>query len=114
VFLALSYVSIARMDVKPPLSALVRNPWFVFTQAPFAARKARALIERLRADLPAMNLSGMFGLVDLCDARLLLHQGKIADARDRLERIQCRLREAGIEHLPATVTALIAEIERRT
>ena len=60
------------------LSALVLNPWFIFTQAPFAARKARVLIERLRVDLPAMNLSGMLGLIDLTDARLLVHQGKRA------------------------------------
>jgi len=113
VFLALSYVSIARMDVKLPLSALVLNPWFMFTQAPFAARKARRLIERLRVDLPALNLSGMLGLIDLSDGRLLVHQGKKTEARECLERIQRRLLDAGIEHVPGPVMALAAEIERR-
>ena len=113
-FLLLTYVSIARLDVKPALGALVSNPWFVFTQAPFAARRARSMIECFRAELPAKNMSGLLGLVDLCDARLLVHQGKTAQARECLEQIQRRLRDAGIEHLPATVTALAAEIERRT
>ena len=95
------------------LSALVLNPWFIFTQAPFAARKARGLIERLRVDLPAMNLSGMLGLIDLSDARLLVHQGKRAEARDLVERIKRRLLDAGIEHVPGPVMALAAEVERR-
>ena len=112
-FLVLLYASVARLDVKPTLGALLRNPWFVFTQAPFAARKARALIERLRVELPAKNMSGMLGLIDLCDGRLLVHQGETAQARECLGRITRRLRDAGIEHVPAPVAALAAEIERR-
>jgi hypothetical protein len=58
-------------------------------------------------------MRGMLGLVDLCDGRLLVRQGKRAEARECLERIQQRLRDAGIEHLPGPVIALAAEIERR-
>lgn len=41
-FLLPTQVSIARLDVKPTLGALAGNPWFVFTQAPFAARSPTA------------------------------------------------------------------------
>jgi class 3 adenylate cyclase/tetratricopeptide (TPR) repeat protein len=111
VFLLLTYVSIARLDVIPTLGALLRNPWFVFTQAPFAARKARRLIERLRAEADQKDLRGFHGLIDLCEGRLLAHQGKKAQAREVLERIRRRLDEAGVEHVPAPVAALAAEIE---
>lgn len=60
-----------------------------------------------------MNLSGMLGLVDLCDGRLLVRQGRTAQARECLDRIRHRLRKAGIEHLLGPVTALAAEIEQR-
>ncbi len=110
-FVLLTYVSIARLDVKPALAALLGNPWFVFTQAPFAARRARSMIERFRAELPAKNMSGMLGLVDLCDGRLLVSRGRKAQARECLDRIRQRLRDAGLEHVPAPVAALTAEIE---
>lgn len=106
------YVSVACQDVKPSFGALVRNPWFVFTQAPFAAHKALALIERLRIDLPERNSDGSLGGVDLCDGRLHVRQGKTVQARECLERVRRRLRDAGIDHVPAPVAALAAEIER--
>lgn len=56
----------------------------------------------------------MLGLLDLCEGRLLVHQRKKAQARVCLERIQRRLHEAGIEHVPAPVAALAAEIEQLT
>ncbi|MBI1814211.1 MAG: AAA family ATPase [Deltaproteobacteria bacterium] len=110
-FVLVVYVYAARRDITPPLGALIRNPWFVFTQALFAARKARRLIERLRAEANERNLRGMHGLIDLCEGRLLAHQGKKAQAREVLERIRRRLAEAGVEHVPAPVAALAAEIE---
>ena len=63
-FLALTYVSISRMDIKPSISAVVRNPWFIVTQAPFATRRAVAVITRLRGELEQKDLGGMLGLVD--------------------------------------------------
>jgi hypothetical protein len=111
IFLLLTYASIARFDVRPSLGAILRNPWFVFTQAPFAARKARALIERLRAQADAQGMRGYLGLIDLGEGRLLAHQGKRAQARATLERIRRRLMEAGVEHVPAPVAALAAEID---
>ena len=85
--------------------------WFIFTQAPFAARKARRLIERLRAEAEQKDLRGFLGLIDLCEGRLLAHQGKQAQAREALERIRRFLAAAGVEHVPAPVAALAAEIE---
>ena len=111
VFLMLTYVSIARRDTAPALGAIVRNPWFVFTQAPFAARKARRLIERLRAAAEQKDLRGLLGLIDLGEGRLLSHQGKKAEARAVLERIRRFLAAAAVEHVPAQVAALAAEIE---
>jgi hypothetical protein len=64
-FLAVNYVSIARMDITPPWAALPRNPWFVFTQLPNAARRGRVLIDRLRAELPALCLTGLIALLNL-------------------------------------------------
>ena len=106
-----TYVSVALMDVKPSVGALIRNPWFVLTQAPFAARSARALIERLRAEALAKDHHGILNMVDLCDARLRAHQGKAGQARECLDRIESRLREAGIDHVPAALQRVAAEIE---
>ena len=53
-------------------------------------------------------------LVDLCDARLLIHQGRRAHARECRDRIRQRLREAGMEHLPGPVASLATEIEQGT
>jgi hypothetical protein len=111
VFLALAYVAIARRDTAPALGAIVRNPWFVFTQAPFAARKARRLIERLRAEAEQKELRGFLGLIDLGEGRLLARQGKKTQARAVLERIRRFADTAGVEHVPAAVAALAAEIE---
>ena len=111
VYLALTYVSIARVDVRPSLRAIVFNPWFVVTQAPFAARKAGILIERLRAEADSRGVRGFLGLIDLAEGRLLAHQGKKARARATLERIRLRLREAGVDHVPSPVAALAAEVE---
>jgi hypothetical protein len=110
VFLLHTYVTIARRDVKPTVGSLIRNPWFVFTQAPFAARKARQLIDRLRIDCELKNTRGYLGLVDLFEGRLLAHQGKKQQAKEVVERIRCRLDEAGIESIPAPVAELMAEI----
>jgi hypothetical protein len=80
------------------------------TQAPFAARRARGLIDRLRVDLEAKNMRGMLGMVDLDEARLLVHQRRNADASEVIQRIYRRLRQANLEALPAPVVALKAEI----
>jgi class 3 adenylate cyclase len=112
VILALTYVSIARRDVTPTVGALLRNPWFVFTQAPFAASKARKLIERLRVEVESKDMRGLLGLIDLCEGRLLAHQRKKMQAGACLERIQRRLRDAGLEHIPGPVAALAAEIDQ--
>ena len=109
-FLALTYVSISRMDIKPSLSAVVRNPWFVLTQAPFAASRAGALIIRLRRELKDKDLSGMRGLVDLGEARLLSHRGRKSEAREVLQSIQVRLEDAGVDPIPAPVRAIVAEV----
>ena len=97
VFLLHTYVTIARRDVKPTISSLIRNPWFVFTQAPFAAQKARRLIDRLRIECEEKNTRGYLGLVDLFEGRLLAHQGKKLKAKEVVDRIRCRLNEAGVE-----------------
>ena len=110
--LALTYVSIARRDVTPKLGSLLRNPWFVFTQALFAERKAKRLIDLLHTEVESRDIRGLLGLIDLCEGRLLAHQRKKAQAALCLERIRLRLREGGIEHDPAPVAALAAEIEQ--
>ena len=109
VFLLHTYVTIARRDVKPTGGSLIRNPWFVFTQAPFAARNARQLIDRLRIECELKNTRGYLGLVDLFEGRLLAHQGKKQQAKEIVERIRRRLDEAGVESTPAPVTGLMAE-----
>ena len=109
-----TYVGIARGEGTATLGMLLRNPWFIFTQAPFAARNARRLIQRLRAEFERDDVRGFLNLVDLGEGRLLAHQRKKAQATLCIERIQLRLREGGIEHDPAPVAALAAEIERLT
>ncbi len=104
------YVGVACKDGKATLGAVLRNPWFVFTQAPFAARKARALIERLRVELLARHMRGALDLLDLYDGRLLVRQGKRTQAQECLARIQQHLRDAGIVDLPPPVAALATEI----
>ena len=106
------YVGVVCKDGKATLGAVMRNPWFVFTQAPFAASKARALIERLRAELPAKYMSGGLSLVDLYDGRLLAHQGKTTQAQECLARIRQQLHDAGVDDAPAPVAVLAAEIGR--
>jgi len=110
--LLMTYASIARQDLKPALGAIVRNPWFVFTQAPFAARNARRLIDRLRAEFERDDLRGFLNLVDLGEGRLLVHQRNKVQAAVCLKRIRLRLREGEIAHDPGPVVALAAEIER--
>lgn len=109
-FLLFTYVSIARLDVKPSVGALFRNPWFVFTQAPFAARKARRLAARLRETCPSSGFDGLLNMVDYCEGRLLAHQRRQADADACLQRIRERLRQAGVETDTSAVTALAGEI----
>lgn len=104
------YVGAACKDGEATLGAVLRNPWFAFTQAPFAARKARALIERLRGELPARHLRGALDLLDLYDGRLLVRQGKKTQAQGCLARIQQHLRDAGVGDLPAPVATLASEI----
>jgi len=111
VFNMLTYVSTARRDMTPTFGALLRNPWFVFTQAPFAARTGRRMIDRLRAEAAQKDLRGFLGLIALGEGRLLAHQGKKAEAREVLERIRRFLEAAGVEHVPAPVAALAAEID---
>jgi len=106
-----TYVSIARLDVKPPLGVLLRNPWFVTTQAPFAARKARALIDRLRAAYTAAGAHGALNTVDLCEARLQARRRDKVGARAILDRLAARLRDEGIDPLPPAVRAVEVEIE---
>lgn len=66
-------------------------------------------VARLRAEAGQKDLRGFHGLIDLCEGRLLAHQGKKAQAREVLQRIRRRLDEAGVEHVPAPVAALAAE-----
>lgn len=110
VFLALTYVSISRMDIKPSLVAVARNPWFVLTQAPFAASRAGNLIMRLRGELKEKDLSGMRGLVDLAEARLIGHQGRKSEAREVIQRIRKSLEDADVDPNPAPVKAIFAEV----
>jgi hypothetical protein len=92
---------------------LARNPWFVFTQAPFAARKAAALIEHLRRELPRRHQSGYLWYCDLYEAMLCAAQGKNALARECLQRFKQYLLEAGIEQVPAQVAQIEAELDAR-
>jgi len=105
--------SVARGDARPSLGVLARNPWFVFTQAPFAARKAAALIEHLRAELPRRQQAGYLFYVDLYEAMLCAAQRKNARARECLQRVRQYLLDAGIEQVPARVAALEAELDAR-
>ncbi len=73
--------------------------------------KARRMIARLRAEAEQKDLRGFLGLIDLGEGRLLAHQGKTAPAREVLARICRFLDAAGVEHVPAPVAALAAEIE---
>ena len=107
------YTGVACGDGKVAFRTLLRNPWFVFTQAPFAARWARALIQRLRVELVERNAAGFMCNVDLCDGRMLLRQGKLLEARQCLDWILSRLQQAGIDHIPAPIAVLVAELEQR-
>jgi hypothetical protein len=106
-------VSVACGGARPPLGVLARNPWFVFTQAPFAARKAAALIDHLRTELPRRHQSGLLFYVDLYEAMLCSAQGKSARARECLQRVKKYLLDAGIEQVPSQVASLEAEIDAR-
>jgi class 3 adenylate cyclase/tetratricopeptide (TPR) repeat protein len=108
--LVFTYVSTARMDLNPGVAALLRNPWFVFTQAPFAARKARRLIEKLRLEAERLGGQGFGVWLDFFEARLLSHQKKKDEAHALLGRIRSTLREAGVEREPEAIAALAAEV----
>jgi class 3 adenylate cyclase/tetratricopeptide (TPR) repeat protein len=112
-FLALTWVAVARRDTQPPLKALLANPWFTFTQAPLAAHRAARLIARLRSKYEAEGRWGSMNLIELADARLRAHRGDVAGARDCLARIESRRREAGLDDRPAALQALADEIARR-
>ena len=73
--LLMALVSGARLDIKPSARALILNPWFVFTQAPFAGHRAKALIAKCRTESEGFNFRGVLGLIDLCESRLLAPQG---------------------------------------
>lgn len=105
------YTAVACRDAKPGLDVLLRNPWFVITQAPLAARKAQALIDRLRAEWGAGQAGGLLIGVDLCAARLSAHQGRAAEARSCLQRVCEGLRRAGVEREPTAIAALAAQVE---
>jgi hypothetical protein len=77
-----TYVSVACAKAKPPLGVLLRNPWFVLTQAPFAARKARSLIDHLRAVITEQARYGSRIMVDFYDARLRVCRHNKAEARE--------------------------------
>lgn len=111
VFLLMTYVSIARRDVKPEIGAILRNPWFVFTQAPFATRNARRMIKRLRLELPQNSMHGFLGIVDLCEGRLLAHRGEQVQAQMVIQRIRTWLDEAGVEEVPKAVKELQAQVD---
>lgn len=107
------YTAVACGDAKVQLKILLRNPWFVFSQAPFAARWARALVQRLRMEFFERDAAGLLTNVELCDGRLLLRQGKSLEARQCLDRILSRLQQAGIDHIPAPIAVLAVELEQR-
>jgi hypothetical protein len=73
--LLMTLFSVARLDIKPSARALILNPWFVFTQAPFAGHRAKALIAKCRTESEGFNFRGVLGLIDLCESRLLAPQG---------------------------------------
>lgn len=104
------WVSVARRDVTPTLGALLRNPWFVFTQAPFAAGKARKAIASMRRESDN-GFRGFDPLTDLAEARLLSARRKKAGAREILARIRRTLENAGVDPNPEAVRALEAEID---
>jgi class 3 adenylate cyclase/tetratricopeptide (TPR) repeat protein len=108
--LLLTYVSIARRDMPPSFIALMRNPWFLLTQAPFAAGYAIRLIRRLRGQVEANGAHGFDGAIDLAEARLLAHQGRHRQARVLLDRMRERLRGLDLENEPMTLARLAAEL----
>ncbi len=110
-FIMLTHVSIARMDLKPPLLALLRNPWFTFTQAPLAARTSRRLTAELQRDCAEFGLHGMASLLDLGQGRLLARQGRADAARACVDRIRNRLNEAAFASEPMALSALVTEID---
>jgi class 3 adenylate cyclase/tetratricopeptide (TPR) repeat protein len=106
-------VLVACKGARPRLGVLARNPWFVFTQVPFAAGKAAALIEHLRIELPRRHQSGYLPYVDLYEALLCVAQGKSARARECLQCYRQYLHNAGIVQVPAPVAKIEAEIAAR-
>lgn len=110
-FIMLTHVSIARMDLKPPLSALLRNPWFTFTQAPFAARTSRRLMAELQRDCAEFGMHGLANMLDLGQGRLLARQGRADAARVCVDRIKNRLNDAAIADQPISLSALTTEID---
>ena len=110
-FIMLTHVSIARRDLKPPLSALLRNPWFTFTQAPFAARTSRRLMAELQRDCDEFGMHGLANLLDLGQGRLLARRGSTDAARACVGRIKNRLHEAAIASQPVSLSALATEID---
>ena len=109
-FNVLTYVSIARMDLKLPLSTLLRNPWFTFTQAPFAASTGWRLMAELRNDCTEFGLHGLANMLDLGQGRLLARRGRADAARACTDRIKSRLDDAAIATQPTTLSTLISEI----
>lgn len=73
-------------------------------------REAYAL---LRSKHEAAGQWGTMNLIELAEARLRVHRGDVAAARDGLARIEARRREAGLDDRPAALQALAEEIERR-
>lgn len=114
VLLLQAYVSIVRREPPPRTGHLLANPWFVATQALFAAQHARRLLLRLRAEASSAGLHGFDGLLDLAEARLLAHQKRHAEAGLLLERMRVRLVGGGISHVPATLVRLESEIVARS
>ena len=110
-FIMLTHVSIVRMDLKPPLLALLRNPWFTFMHAPFAARTSRRLMAELQSNCAEFGLHGLANLLDLGQGRLLARQGRADAARACVDRIKNRLKEAAIASEPMALSALTTEID---
>ena len=110
-FIMLTYVSIVRRDLKPPLSALLRNPWFTLTQAPFAARTSRRLMAELQSDCVAFGLRGLANLLDLGQGRLLAQQGRADAARACVARVRNRLSEVAPTSQPMALSTLSSEID---
>jgi class 3 adenylate cyclase len=91
------YLTLAtREGPRPAIGRLLRNPWFVATQAVPAARKARRMLDELSVQLEERGWHGGLGRVTFLSARLRQHEGDRDGVRRDLDVLHRFLDQHGL------------------